>query len=245
MPIKINLLQSPGFIYADRVQPRNLAATATATTTTQNQQFKNVEIQNGYGTATTVSVSPGYGAKVTTKVKIVVNSVSEETFKQIINEVKKSSSYKTNSNFQKDVDAASYSSAASSSSGIFGWLVGKSSSSYSNNHSNLTESINDYKSGDASDDATVANSIANIMVKSESKVNVTSTIEVTGQLLTPSPTVIAVESTVFSFTDAKGNQSSVTMLNQSPLVPVDSGSGTVSQNTVAPGSKLTLTPIGG
>lgn len=245
MSIKISLLKSPGFIYAGIERPRNDESLARATTTEQNQQFKNVEIQNGYGTATKVSVSPGYGAHVTADIKIVVNSVSEETFKQIIAEVKKSKSYQNNSSFKKQVNASSYASAASSSSGIFGWLVGKNSTSYSNNSSNLTENINKYDSGDSSDDTTVANSVANIMVKSSSKVNVTAKVTVTGQLLVPSPTVIAVESTVFSFTNEDGTSSSVTMLNQTPLVPVDSSNGTVSSNTLEPGSSLKISPIGG
>lgn len=243
MSIKISLLQSPGFIYSDLKKPEADAMLA-ATSTDQNQTFKNFEIQNGYGTATKVSVSPGYGATVAVDIKIVVNSVSEETFKQIIQEVKNSSSYKNNSSFQSEVDAASYSSAASASSGIFGWLIGRGSASFSNNHSNQTENINKFDAGQADSDHTVANSIANIMVKSSSKVNVTATVNVTGQLLVPSPTVIAVESTVFSFTNQDGTTSSVTMLNQTPLVPVDSSNGTVSQNTLAPGSALNITPLG-
>ncbi|WP_055443190.1 hypothetical protein [Lacinutrix himadriensis] len=242
MSIKINLIKNPGFVFSG-METANQSLRATASTA-QNQQFKNMEIQNGYGTATTVSVSPGLGAEVTANIRIEVTSVSEESFKQIIEEVKKSSSYKNNSNFQKEVNGAAYSSAASSSSGIFGWLVGKSSSSYSNSSSNLTEKINKYDSGDAHNDVTVANSVANIMVKSASKVLVTSSVKVTGQLLHPSPTVIAVESTVFSFTKEDGSTSSVTMLNQTPLVPVDASNGTVSGNTLAAGSKIKIGPIG-
>jgi hypothetical protein len=244
MSIKINLLESPRFIYADKEMLHSAAKSVRLTKTEQNQQFKNVEIQNGYGTATKVSVSPGYGATVSVKINIIVDSISEETFTQIIAEVKNSSSYKNNSSFRKEIESSSYSSAASSSSGIFGWLLGKGSSSYTNNSSNLTESINSYDSGDASNNITVANSIADIMVKSVSKVNVTATVNVTGQLLVPSPTVIAVQSTVFSFTNEDGTSSSVTMLDQAPLIPVNTSNGTVSSNTVAPGSSLTLSPIG-
>lgn len=243
MSIKINLLNNPGFIHSDAALPKLAENMVAVGGIAQQKKFKKIEIQNGYGTATTVSVSPGYGAKVSADISIQVNTVSSETFTQMINEVKKSSSYKNNSSFQKDVDASSYSSAASSSSGIFGWLVGKNSSSYTNNHSDMTEAINSADSGDASNDKVVANSLANIMVKSSSKVMVNATVQVTGQLLVPSPTVIAVQSTVFSFTNKDGSTSSVSMLNQTPLVPVDASSGTVSQNTLAPGSKLTLSPI--
>lgn len=240
MSIKISVLENPYFTYVNSEKEISVSLAKTE----QNQQFKNLEIQNGYGTATKVSVSPGYGAKVSAKIDIEVDSISEETFTQIIDEVKKSHSYKNNSSFRKEIESFSYSSAASSSSGIFGWLVGKSSSSYTNSSSNLTESINSYNSGDSSDNTTVANSIADIMVKSISKVKVTASVDVTGQLLVPSPTVIAVQSTVFSFTTEDGTTSSVTMLDQTPLVPVNASDGTVSQNTVAPGSSLTLVPIG-
>jgi len=240
MTIAVNLMQNPGFYHKNAVHTALAAAKMN-----QTQQFKNVEIQNGYGTATTVSVTPGYGATVSASIDIQVTTVSKQTFDQIINEVKKSSSYQNSSSFRSQVDSASYESAASSSSGIFGWLVGKKSSSYTNKHSDITQAINAVNSGNAHDDVTVANSVASIMVKNTSKVHVTANVQVTGQLLTPSPTVIAVQTTTFSFTDQKGNKSSVSMINQSPLVPVDANTGTVSQNGVSPGSKLTLAPISG
>lgn len=244
MSIKISLLKSPGFIY-EGIRPRRNSELVAATGTEQNQQFRSCEIRNGYGTATSVSVSPGYGATVSADVKIVVNSITEEVFQEIIEEVKKSDSYKNNSSFRQEIEESDYTESGSSSSGIFGWLVGNSSSSYTNNESDLTETINQYDSGNSSDDITVANSIADIMVKSSSKVNVTASVQVTGQLLVPSPTVIAVESTVFSFVTEDGTESSVTMINQTPVVPVNVADGTVSRNTVAPGTALNITPIGG
>ncbi|MEZ9196999.1 hypothetical protein [Shewanella sp. 10N.286.54.B9] len=246
MAIKLNLLSNPGFTHQNFSKLTSaglLAESLSPNSTEQNQKFQNVEIQNGYGTATTVSVSPGYGATVTAEIDIEVTTVSEEVFDQIVDEVKNSSSYQNNRDFRETVDKSSYSSAASASSGFFGWLIGRGSTNYSNSTSNLTTQINDYQSGDASNDTTVANSVANIMVKNTSKVRVTANVSVTGQLLTPSPTIIAVESTVFSFTDEKGNSSSVSMLNQSPLVAVDSKSGTVSDNSLEPGSKLALTSL--
>ncbi len=245
MSIKINLFEPPQFVFAETEMPKSSAKYAMLTGTEQNQQFQNAEIQNGYGTATKVSVSPGYGATVSVNIDIEVDSISEETFTQIINEVKNSNSYQNNSSFRKQIEASSYSSAASSSSGIFGWLVGHGSSSYSNSSSNMTEAIDSYDSGNASDDSTVANTIANIMVKNVSKVKVTATVNVTGQLLVPSPTVIAVQTTVFSFTSQDGTKSSVTMLDQTPLIPVNASNGTVSSNTIAPGSSLVIGPIGG
>jgi hypothetical protein len=243
MSIKISLLETPQFIYPATEMQSSKSANLAATG--QTQEFQNAEIQNGYGTATKVSVSPGYGATVAVSINIQVDAVSEEAFTEIINEVKNSNSYQNNSDFRKQVEASSYSSAASSSSGIFGWLVGHGSSSYNNSSSNLTEVINSNNSGSSSDDAVVANSIANIMVKNISKVSVTATVNVTGQLLVPSPTVIAVQTTVFSFTAQDGTKSTVTMLDQTPLIPVNSTNGTVSSNTITPGSSLILTPIGG
>ena len=135
-------------------------------------------------------------------------------------------------------------SAASSSTGIFEWLLGSGSSSYTNQNSHLTNEINNYNQGDASNDTTVDNSVANIMVKNQSQVNVTATVQVAGQLLVPQPTIIAVETSTFKFTDQNGNTTSVTLLNQSPLVPVNPNDSSVSQNTVTPGSKLAMAPIG-
>lgn len=238
MAIQVTLLKNPGFTQILTAAERSLRDGETK----QTQQFQNFQLQNGYGTATKVSVSPGFGAKVTAHVAITVHSVTEQTFKQIIHEVKKSSSYQNNSQFQQYMASASYSSAGSYASGIFGWLCGGGSSSYSNQSSNLTNEINQYNSGNSSDDITVANTVANIIVKNTSNVTVSGDINVIGQLLVPSPTVIAVETTTFTFTDESGNTSSVTMLNQSPLVPVDVNSGTVSANTLEPGSKLTIVP---
>ena len=82
------------------------------------------------------------------------------------------------------------------------------------------------------------------MVQNVSKVHVVSTVQVTGQLLVPQPTVIAVETTTFQFKDQNGNSSSVSLLNQTPLVPVNASDSTVSQNTVSPGAKLVITPVG-
>lgn len=237
MAIQVNLIKNPGFVH-------NALVAQAASTTSQNQDFKNFEIQNGYGTATSVSISPGFGATVKASVDIKVWTVSEQTFHQIINEVKQSQEYASNSAFKQMVDSASYEEAGSASSGIFGWLVGRHGGSYSNKTSNLTNQINKYDSGNASNDLTVANTVANIMVKNRSEVHVTATISVTGQLLTPSPTVLAIELTTFSYTDSTGNTSSVAMINQTPVVPVDASNGTVSNNTLAPGSKLTFTPIG-
>lgn len=240
MGIHVSLLNLP-IIQAASTPNANLVTTATE----QNQTFQEAKIQNGYGTATTVSVSPGYGAKVTADIMIEVDSITQETFKEIVKEVKKSNSYKKNEDFKRQVDTSTYASGASSSSGFFGWLIGKKGNSYSNTSSNMTDQINKYVSTDSSDDLTVANSVADIMVKNTSKVLVTASVEVTGQLLVPSPTMIAVESTVFSFTKEDGTKSTVTMINQSPLVPVDNATGTVSSNTLTPGSKLSIAPIGG
>lgn len=187
---------------------------------------------------------PGYGATVSAIINITVNTITEQTFNQIINQVKTSNKYQNRSDFKQLVDNSSYASAASSSTGIFGWLLGSGSSSYTNQNSHLTNEINKYTQGDASNDTTVANSVANIMVKNQSQVNVTATVQVTGQLLVPQPTIIAVETSTFKFTDQNGNTSSVTLLNQSPLVPVNPNDSSVSQNTVTPGSKLAMAPIG-
>lgn len=104
----------------------------------------------------------------------------------------------------------------------------------------MTNQINNYSQGDATNDTTVANSVASIMVKNASKVKVSATVQVTGQLLTPQPTIIAVETTTFRFTDKSGKCSAVTLINQAPLVPVDPTDSSVSQNTVSPGSTLSV-----
>ncbi|GDX76661.1 hypothetical protein LBMAG41_17370 [Cyanobium sp.] len=210
----------------------------------QTQQFQDFQLQNGYGSATKATITPGYGATVSAIINITVNTITEQTFNQIINQVKTSNKYQNRSDFKQLVDNSSYASAASSSTGIFGWLLGSGSSSYTNQNSHLTNEINKYTQGDASNDTTVANSVANIMVKNQSQVNVTATVQVTGQLLVPQPTIIAVETSTFKFTDQNGNTSSVTLLNQSPLVPVNPNDSSVSQNTVTPGSKLAMAPIG-
>ncbi|MEM6685538.1 MAG: hypothetical protein AAF617_07045 [Bacteroidota bacterium] len=245
MGIKVTLLNSPlaEIITQKEIEKRKMIKALAATE--QNQKFKSSEIQNGYGTATTVAVSPGFGATVEATINIQVNTVSEEVFDQIVDEVKKSKSYQDNVQFKKQVDESSYTSAGSSSSGFFGWLVGNNGDNYTNSNSNITTEINDFRSGDSSDDLTVANSIANIMVENISEVSVTATVSVTGQLLVPSPTVIAVESTVFNFVQEDGTRSTVTMLNQKPLVAVDQPTGTVSTNSLEPGAQLTLSPIGG
>ena len=210
----------------------------------QTQRFQDFQLQNGYGSATKATITPGYGATVSAIINITVNTITEQTFNQIINQVKTSNKYQNRSDFKQLVDNSSYASAASSSTGIFGWLLGSGSSSYTNQNSHLTNEINNYSQGDASNDTTVANSVANIMVKNQSQVNVTATVQVTGQLLVPQPTIIAVETSTFKFTDQNGNTSSVTLLNQSPLVPVNPNDSSVSQNTVTPGSKLAMAPIG-
>lgn len=238
MTIKVSLLQVPGF--PNPVFPMALALGDS----TQTQKFQDFQLQNGYGSATKATITPGYGATVSASIDIVVHSITEQTFNQIIDQVKTSSKYRNQSDFKQLVDNSSYASAASSSTGIFGWLLGNGSSSYSNQNSHLTNQINNYNQGDASNDTTVANSVANIMVKNQSKVKVTATVQVTGQLLVPQPTIIAVETTTFRFTDQNGNTSSVTLLNQSPLVPVNPNDNSVSQNTVSPGSKLAMAPIG-
>jgi hypothetical protein len=245
MGIKVTLLNQPlaQILSQEELEKRKMMRAEA--TTEQNQKFESSEIQNGYGTATTVSVNPGFGATVEATINIKVNTVSEEVFDQIIDEVKKSKSYQDNVEFKKEVDESSYTESGSSSSGIFGWLVGKNSDSYTNSNSNITTEINDFRSGDSSDDKTVANTVANIMVENLSEVQVTATVNVTGQLLVPSPTVIAVESTVFNFVKEDGTRATVTMLNQKPLVAVDQPTGTVSSNTLEPGAQLTLTPIGG
>ncbi|QHI35599.1 hypothetical protein IMCC3317_09450 [Kordia antarctica] len=240
MGIQVSLLNLPVLNVASATD-----SALVSRSTEQNQTFQEAKIQNGYGTATTVSVSPGFGATVTAYIKIEVDSITQETFNEIKKEVKKSNSYKKNEDFKRQVDTSTYSSGASSSSGFFGWLIGKKGNSYSNTSSNMTDQINKYVSGDSSDDLTVANSVADIMVKNTSKVLVTAKVEVTGQLLVPSPTMIAVESTVFSFTKEDGTKSTVTMMNQTPLVPVDNATGTVSNNILEPGSKLSIAPIGG
>ncbi len=238
MAINVTLINIPGFT-------RSLPLTAVElnASSVQTQQFSHFQIKNGYGNATSVSVSPGYGATVSATVDIIVDSVTEQAFNQIIQQVKKSSAYQNQSQFRQEIDSASYSSAGSVSTGIFGWLLGNGSNSYSNTSSDLTEKIKKGSSGSENDDSVVANSVANIMVTQSSKVHVTATIQVTGQLLTPSPTIIAVETTTFQFTDKNENSSSVTMLNQAPLVPVDVPSGTVSSNVLAPGAKLSVLPI--
>jgi hypothetical protein len=245
MGIKVTLLNKPlSEIQSQRdIEKRKMLLAESSVE--QNQKFRSSEIQNGYGTATTVSVSPGFGATVEARINIKVNTVSQETFDQIIDEVKKSKSYQDNVQFKKEVDESSYTESGSSSSGIFGWLIGKNSDNFTNSNSNITTEINDFRSGDSSDDLTVANTVANIMVENMSEVNVTATVSVTGQLLVPSPTVIAVESTVFNFVKEDGTRATVTMLNQKPLVAVDQPTGTVSSNTLEPGAQLTLTPIGG
>lgn len=70
------------------------------------------------------------------------------------------------------------------------------------------------------------------MVKNASQVQVSATVQVTGQLLVPQPTIIAVETTTFRFKDQSGNTSAVTLINQAPLVPVNPTDSSVSQNTV-------------
>lgn len=237
MTINVHLLSNTGFVHDIPSLRANLGGTA------QTQTFQDFQIQNGYGSATKVSVTPGYGATVIAKVDIQVASITEQTFSQIIQEVKTSSKYSSDSSFKQMVDSSSYSSAGSSSCGIFGWLLGGGSSSYSNQTSHLTNEINEGSQGAASNDATVANSVANIMVNNSSTVHVTADIAVTGQLLTPQPTIIAVETTTFRFTDQNGNSSSVTMLNQTPLVAVNPENNTVSGNTLAPGSSLKVVPI--
>ena len=239
MTIKVSLLQVPGF--PNSAFPMTLLALGDSA---QTQQFQDFQLQNGYGSATKATITPGYGATVSAIINITVNTITEQTFYQIINQVKTSNKYQNRSDFKQLVDNSSYASAASSSTGIFGWLLGSGSSSYANQNSHLTNEINNYSQGDASNDTTVANSVANIMVKNQSQVNVTATVQVTGQLLVPQPTIIAVETSTFKFTDQNGNTSSVTLLNQSPLVPVNPNDSSVSQNTVTPGSKLAMAPIG-
>ena len=238
MTINVCLLKHAGFRM--NVVPARLSLGESA----QNQQFQDFQIQNGYGSATRATITPGYGATVNALIDITVNSITEQTFNQIINEVKASSKYRNQSDFKQLVDNSSYATAGSSSSGIFGWLLGGGSSSYNNQTSHLTNAINSYNQEDASSDAAVANSVANIMVQNVSKVHVVSTVQVTGQLLVPQPTVIAVETTTFQFKDQNGNSSSVSLLNQTPLVPVNASDSTVSQNTVSPGAKLVITPVG-
>jgi hypothetical protein len=239
MTIKVSLLQVPGF--PNSAFPMALLALGDSA---QTQQFQDFQLQNGYGSATKATITPGYGATVSAIINITVNTITEQTFNQIINQVKTSNKYQNRSDFKQLVDNSSYASAASSSTGIFGWLLGSGSSSYTNQNSHLTNEINKYTQGDASNDTTVANSVANIMVKNQSQVNVTATVQVTGQLLVPQPTIIAVETSTFRFTDQNGNSASVTLLNQSPLVPVNPNDSSVSQNTVTPGSKLAMAPIG-
>jgi hypothetical protein len=238
MTIKVSVVQVPGF--PKIAFPMALALGESI----QTQQFKDFQLQNGYGSATKATITPGYGATVSATIDITVNSITEQTFNQIINQVKTSNKYQNQSEFKQLVDNSSYASAASCSTGIFGWLLGNGSSSYTNQNSHLANQINNYNQGDASSDATVANSVANIMLKNQSKVRVTATVQVTGQLLVPQPTIIAVETSTFRFTDQNGNASSVTLLNQSPLVPVNPNDNSVSQNAVSPGSKLAMAPIG-
>ena len=90
MPIQVSLIHNPAFVHLPlRVLPL-LSATPG-----QTQTFSNFQLQNGYGQATTVSVSPGFGATVTASINIAVTSITEQTFTQIINEVKQSQTYKT------------------------------------------------------------------------------------------------------------------------------------------------------
>lgn len=238
MSIKVCLLEVPGF--PQKTLPMSFALGES----TQTQQFQDFQMQNGYGSATKASITPGYGATVSASIDIMVNSITEQTFNQIINEVKNSSKYQQQSAFKQLVDTSSYSSAASVSTGIFGWLLGGGSASYANQNANLTNQINSYAQGEATNDTTVANSVASIMVKNASQVRVSATVQVTGQLLVPQPTIIAVETTTFRFTDASGNSSAVTLINQAPLVPVNPTDNSVSQNMVSPGSKLSVVPIG-
>jgi hypothetical protein len=239
MTIKVSLLQVPGF--PKTAAPMALAALGDST---QTQTFKEFQLQNGYGSATTATITPGYGATVSAIIDITVKSITEQTFKQVVDQVKTSSKYQSQSDFKQFVDSHSYASAASFSTGIFGWLLGSGSGSYTNQNTDLSQQINKYDKTDASSDKTVANSVANIILKNQSQVSVTATVQVTGQLLVPQPTIIAVETSTFRFTDQNGNSASVTLLNQSPLVPVNPNDSSVSQNTVTPGSKLAITPIG-
>jgi len=244
MTIQLTLLKNVGFVHQPATLTTPSIAFFAAPPTSQNQTFKSFEVQNGYGAVTQVSVTPGYGATVTASVNMVVTSITEQTFQQVIHTVKNSYSYQNNSDFKQQMDGASYSSAGSTCSGIFGWLVGNHQDSYSNTKTDLTNQINSYNSGNSSDDHTVANTVANILLNNTSTVSVTASISVTGQLLVPSPTIIAVETSTFTFTKNDGTTSSVSILNQTPVVPADSNNGTVSQNTVAPGSKLTIVPVG-
>ncbi|MFT4974787.1 MAG: hypothetical protein ACI8S6_000670 [Myxococcota bacterium] len=205
MTIDINLLQNLSFKHTADL----MAAAKAAPQTVQTQQLQDFEIQNGYGTATTVSISPGFGATVDATIDIDVTTVTSQTFDQMINEVKNSQSYQNNKAFRSQVDSASCESAASRTSGVFGFLIGRKSSSYKNNKANLTKEVDAVNSGHASNDTTVANTVASIMVSNTSKVNAAATVSVTGQL----------------------------------LVPVDASTQTVSKNTVAAGTKLTLAPI--
>lgn len=127
MSIKVSLLEVPGF-------PKNPLPISFALVgeSQQTQNFQDFQMQNGYGSATRASITPGYGATVSASINILVNSITEQTFNQIINEVKKSSKYQQQSAFSHLVDSSSYSSAASVSTGIFGWLLGSGSASYTN-----------------------------------------------------------------------------------------------------------------
>lgn len=243
MTIKLALLNNIGFVY--QPEPLTTSAVTFVSTfqTSQNQQFNSFQIQNGYGTVTQVSVSPGFGAAVLARVSMKVNSITERTFNDILNEVKKSDEYRTNQEFRQEINSASYSSAGSTCCGIFGSLIGGNQHSYSNNRTDLTNQINGYDSGNSSSNVTVANKVANIMVGNQSFVLVEADIWVTGQLLVPSPTVLAVETSNFMFTKQDGTSSSVSILNQTPVQPVNSSNGTASQNTVSPGSQLSIVPM--
>ncbi|MDK1286353.1 hypothetical protein [Pseudoalteromonas umbrosa] len=240
MSIRVNVLANTNFEH----QSLPIASRDALSGTSQNQKFNELKMENGYGSATSVSVSPGYHAKVDAHVKIKMVSITQQTFDQIVDEAKRSDSYQRNSQFRKELESATYTSAGSSTRGIFGWLLGGGSGSFSNKTENLTEAINDYEVGQSSSDTTVANSIASIMVNNQSEVEVTGTISVTGELLVPSPTTLVVETTTFKMETASGNAASVSIINQAPVVPVDTQSSTVSDNTVAPGSRLNVTPLG-
>ena len=248
MSIKVALLNKREFAQSpeseDFIKNNNSQFDNVTNGTEQNQKFQQFELQNGYGSATTVSVTPGFGATVTADIAISMISVTEQTFEEMIKEVKRSDEYMKKSEFSKEIDSATYSSAGSVSTGIFGWLLGSGSDGFSNTSTNLTTKINNYESGNLSNNTTVANSVADIMVKNQSAVEVIAEISVIGQLLVPSPTVITAETTTFTFTNASGNTSTVSMLNQAPLIPVDPRTGTVSSNIIEPGSHLTIVPIG-
>lgn len=209
----------------------------------QTQTFSDVKISNGYGNASSVSVSPGYGATISAHIDFTMTSIDEKSFNQVIDEVKRSTSYQTNSSFQQVVNNASYDSAGSSTCGIFGWLTGGHADHYANHSDQHVDNVNSSQSSSGSDDQSVANSVASSLLKNMTKVHVTADIAVTGMLLTPSPTTISVEVTTFTFTDSQGNTSSVSLVDTAAPVPT-SKDGTVSKNSIAPGSKLNVVPLG-